>query len=366
MRAVFNHLYQGNYPDEDTRIRGRNVTSMGLILVGLAILALPFMILTQKSLVSVLLVLIPMVFDISIMFLVRRQYISVDLGASLLLISVSIGLLSAIYIIHDYSIIPFFLILPLMFAGLTLRPQGLWVVLASLLIGLWVVLGIIPTGPLYGGGYMVNVITANMFVVMITLMIFLGIRNSSQARTRAQQQQHVAEKVMRELAIANSTLEQNVAEQSSALQHSLDSIQERERALTQTIEELRTSQDTIQRLSAPVVPILPHVIVAPVIGNLNHERAQLLMENVLSSIKEQRIRIIILDITGVPIVDTQVAHTIAKTARAAQIMGARTILVGIRPEVAQVLVSLDADFKDMKVFADLQQAIALLPKTWFT
>ena len=362
MQAFVNRLSQGNYPDEDTRIRGRNVIIMALLLVGLSVLTLPYALFIQKSLGTMLMIVIPLLFDISILFLVRRQYIAVDLAASLLLIMLSVGLLSAIYIVNEYTIVPFFLILPLMLAGLTLRIQGLWVVLIGLLIGLWVVLGMIPSGPLYGGGYIVNVITASLFLVIITLMIFLGARNSYYARIQARQQHQVAEKVMSELALANGTLEQNVAEQSSALQHSLDSIQEREKDLRQTIEKLRASQDTIQRLSAPVVPILPHIIVAPIIGNLNQERAQLLMENVLGSIKEQHIRIVILDITGVPIVDTQVAHIIAKTARAVQIMGSQTILVGIRPEVAQVLVGLDVTFKNMKVFADLQQAIALLHK----
>ena len=89
-------------------------------------------------------------------------------------------------------------------------------------------------------------------------------------------------------------------------------------------------------------------------------RSQLLMHNVLGAIKHNQVRTVILDITGVPVVDTQVAQIIKQTARAAQIMGASTMLVGIRPEVAQVLVSLNVDFNKMRVFANLQQAIAAL------
>ncbi len=349
------------HPDESARIRGRNVIIMVLILVGIALLAFPVIVLAQDNILQAFLILFfPTLFDLSIIFLLQRQYISINVGAGLLLTSITLALLIGLYIFKFSISIAFFMILPILVAGLTLSPHSIWLVLLCTQVSMWTILFIHPAQPLYISTNFVNSMLVTCFLIIISLMIFLGTQTAQTARINATKQQIVAEQIMTELAQTNDSLEQTISTRTAHLQKAHEVVQEREALLVQTIKLLRDSQEAVQNLSAPIVPVLPGVIVAPIIGSLTHKRVQLLMHNVLGAIKHNQVRTVILDITGVPVVDTQVAQIIKQTARAAQIMGASTMLVGIRPEVAQVLVSLNVDFNKMRVFANLQQAIAAL------
>lgn len=160
-----------------------------------------------------------------------------------------------------------------------------------------------------------------------------------------------AERFRAEAALADA------AQQTAALSEALDVVAEREAALAATIAELRASEAAVQELSAPILPILPGVLVAPLIGALDSGRAALFAHNLLDAIERQRARRVIFDITGVPVVDTQVARTLLQAATAAGLLGAQVALVGIRPEVAQTLVTLGVGLEAMTPYADLQEAV---------
>lgn len=159
------------------------------------------------------------------------------------------------------------------------------------------------------------------------------------------------------LAAANDNLEQAVNNRTADLQHALSDVRERELRLTQTLQKLSVSQELVRSLSAPIIPILPSVIVVPLAGILHGEQAQRLMQQVLERISAQRSRDLILDITGVPIMDSHVANVVIQIAQAVKLLGTRTLLVGVRPEVAQTLVALNIEFGDLEIFADLQDAV---------
>ena len=80
--------------------------------------------------------------------------------------------------------------------------------------------------------------------------------------------------------------------------------------------------------------------VMPLVGTIDTERAKLIMENLLEGVVKQRAEVVLLDITGVPVVDTMVAHHIIQAADAVRLVGAKCMLVGIRPEIAQTIVTL--------------------------
>jgi anti-anti-sigma factor len=160
-----------------------------------------------------------------------------------------------------------------------------------------------------------------------------------------------AERLRAEAALADA------ARQTAALSEALAAVAERETALAEALAELRASEAAVQELSAPIMPILPGVLVAPLIGALDTHRAALFAGNLLDAIERHRARRVIFDITGVPVVDTQVARTLLQAARAAGLLGAEVALVGIRPEVAQTLVSLGVGFEAMTPYADLQEAV---------
>ena len=108
-------------------------------------------------------------------------------------------------------------------------------------------------------------------------------------------------------------------------------------------EVILRQQREITELSTPVVKLWEGVLALPVIGTLDSERTQVVMENLLQHIVEEGAEIAIIDITGVPTVDTLTAQHLLKTVSAARLMGADCIISGIRPQIAQTIVHLGVD-----------------------
>jgi rsbT co-antagonist protein RsbR len=122
---------------------------------------------------------------------------------------------------------------------------------------------------------------------------------------------------------------------------------------------IRRQQQEIMELSTPVVELWEGVVAVPVIGTLDSERTQTVMENLLQAIVDNGATVAIIDITGVPAVDTLVAQHLIKTVAAARLMGAECIISGIRPQIAQTIVHLGIQLEDVATKASLADAIAL-------
>src|SRR5699024_433151 len=99
----------------------------------------------------------------------------------------------------------------------------------------------------------------------------------------------------------------------------------------------------LQELSAPLIPVIDNITVMPLVGTIDTERAKLIMENLLEGVMKHNSEVVLIDITGVPVVDTMVAHHIVQAAEAVRLVGSTCILVGIRPEIAQTIVNLGID-----------------------
>lgn len=113
----------------------------------------------------------------------------------------------------------------------------------------------------------------------------------------------------------------------------------------------------LQELSASLIPVFDKISVMPLVGTIDTERAKLIMENLLQGIVKQRAEVVLLDITDVPIVDTMVAHHIIQATEAVRLIGAKCMLVGIRPEIAQTIVALGIDLKDFTTTSNLQLGV---------
>jgi rsbT co-antagonist protein RsbR len=120
----------------------------------------------------------------------------------------------------------------------------------------------------------------------------------------------------------------------------------------------RQQQDMLE-LSTPVVQLWDGVLALPLIGTLDSARTQIVMESLLQKIVETGAGIAIIDITGVPTVDTLVAQHLLKTVAAARLMGAECIISGIRPQIAQTIVHLGVDLADVVTKATLADAFAI-------
>ena len=128
----------------------------------------------------------------------------------------------------------------------------------------------------------------------------------------------------------------------------------------QTREELiRRQQQELLELSTPVVSLFDGILALPLIGTLDSARTQVVMESLLHRIVETGASIAIIDITGVPTVDTLVAQHLLKTVAAARLMGADCIISGIRPQIAQTIVHLGVDLSQVSTKASLKDAFTL-------
>jgi rsbT co-antagonist protein RsbR len=130
-------------------------------------------------------------------------------------------------------------------------------------------------------------------------------------------------------------------------------------ALNVQADIIKKQNMALLELSTPVIPLMENILVLPVIGTIDSTRAGQIMENLLNSIVKYQGETVLIDISGVPIVDTQVAHHLIKTVQAARLLGARCILVGIRPEFAQTIVKLGIDFHDIVTKNSLQAGLEL-------
>lgn len=136
------------------------------------------------------------------------------------------------------------------------------------------------------------------------------------------------------------------------------------KALEQTLTDLQASTAArdqmavaIRALSVPVIPILDQVILIPLVGEIDAARGKMLLDRLLERVTLQRARIAILDITGVPVVDASLVDWLLKATQSARLLGARCILVGISPEVAQAIVTSGTELTALTTRTDLRSAV---------
>ena len=126
---------------------------------------------------------------------------------------------------------------------------------------------------------------------------------------------------------------------------------------------IKEQSKAIQELSTPVIQVWNGVVLLPLIGNVDARRAQQIIETLLNSIVSLQARVAILDLTGMPVVDTSTAQHLMKTVAAAKMLGAEVIITGIRPEIAQTLIKLDVVLTDVHTHGTLRSGIAAALKT---
>lgn len=113
----------------------------------------------------------------------------------------------------------------------------------------------------------------------------------------------------------------------------------------------------LQELSAPLIPVFEGISVMPLVGTIDTERAKQIMESLLNGVVKHRSEVVLIDITGVPVVDTMVAHHIIQAADAVRLVGAKCMLVGIRPEIAQTIVTLGINLNQIITKNTLKKGI---------
>jgi rsbT co-antagonist protein RsbR len=135
---------------------------------------------------------------------------------------------------------------------------------------------------------------------------------------------------------------------------------EAEAARMQLVSQLETIEEqraVIRELSIPVIPIDEQTMILPLIGALDTARLEQIQTRALHEVERSSASCLVLDITGVPMIDSQAAQGILQVVQATSLLGARVLLVGIRPEVAQAVVALGLDLGELSTYRDLQTAL---------
>jgi anti-anti-sigma regulatory factor/HAMP domain-containing protein len=179
------------------------------------------------------------------------------------------------------------------------------------------------------------------------------VQNRTEVGQLAASLQHMAQSVLDSrsaIESANRGLEATVAERTAEL-HTV--VQQQEDLLATQAALLQQIAD----MAMPVLPVSAGIVVIPLVGTIDTERAANLSARLLEGVQEQRARVALLDITGVPLVDTQVAKALMSAVAGARLLGARTLLVGVRPEIAQTLVGLGVELRGLETTATLQEGL---------
>ncbi|HEY0606213.1 MAG TPA: substrate-binding domain-containing protein [Herpetosiphonaceae bacterium] len=159
--------------------------------------------------------------------------------------------------------------------------------------------------------------------------------------------------------VTRDSLTETALEIVSVLPGVLQDAIERGEALAQARQQIILSQQAaLRELSTPLIPVSDEVLIMPLIGMIDALRAQQILETLLQGVAERRAKTVIMDITGVQIVDTHVANALIQAAQAVRLLGAVVVLTGIRPEVAQTLVGLGVDLRTIVTYSSLQSGIA--------
>jgi anti-anti-sigma regulatory factor len=122
-------------------------------------------------------------------------------------------------------------------------------------------------------------------------------------------------------------------------------------------EVIEAQQRAIQELSTPIIPIMDRIVAMPLVGSIDTLRAKDIMRALLAGIREHRAKVVIIDVTGVPIMDSGVVNHLNKTIQAAQLKGTQAIVTGLSDAVAEAIVDLGIDWSGVTTLSDLQTGL---------
>lgn len=344
--------------DADTRRRGSNLIILALGMAALALAFAPFSLGMPNANIALALIGVSTVTFISVAFMGRAGFVTQ--GAWIMIGVIELAILAAVATndpTTSGAATPFYLVLAILLASVLLPPVHIWTALVIALVGLALVTGIGGDGAGITGELRRSVTNSALMLSMVAVISFVSARGTLAALREAQAARTEAELASRGLSAANANLEHRVEERTAALRQ----IAEDQRTIAAELKASLQAQQDLNRivaeLSVPVIPVSDRTLVVPLVGNIDSARAEQVLTSVLATVETRRARTVVLDVTGVALVDTHVAGALLRVAQATRLMGADTVLAGIRPEVAQSLVGLGVDLRDLHTVATLQEAL---------
>jgi rsbT co-antagonist protein RsbR len=358
MRQALQWLLTIRSEDDDEQRRGYTTALISLAMIATIIMVLPLPLMARSPSTGLIVLSAALLGFITSLLLARSGRITA--GALVAITVVLVGVLAPTLRSSGPSFALFFLSLSVLIASLTLRPWQIWLVLLANLAGVAVALSRYGAGVLSEFENQMLVGGSLALLFSIAIISFLGASALKTAVGALRQARGAVEATAAALARSNSDLESQVAERTAALQSALAEVQARAEEQARLFAENEQQRATIREMSVPVIPISNRIVVLPLIGALDTGRLAALRGQALQTIEQARVRYLVLDITGVIVVDSQVAQEILAVVQAARLLGTEVILVGIRPEVAQAIVVLGLNLVGIRTFSTLQAALNAL------
>ncbi|NWF82124.1 MAG: STAS domain-containing protein [Chloroflexi bacterium] len=354
-------LVSVNSPDEDVQRRGKLLIIIALGLMVLALALFPVTLATVYTTMGLVWLAGAAIAFAGVVLLGR--FGQVNLGAYILIGTTLLVISGSLPTSNNQPNGLFFMILPVLCAGVLLPPVHVWGVLALAIVGSGIGFGLLPPEARDSMLWRQSMLSAPLLLSVVALITFLSARTTRHALGAAEVARAEAEAASAALATSNSSLEARVEERTAALRQAADQQRAVATQLQASLEAQQELNRVIAELAVPIIPISVGTLVVPVVGNIDSKRAALLLSTLLERVEERGARTVVLDITGVAVVDTQVAAALLRVASAARLMGAETLLVGIRPEVAQALVHLGVDLTTLRTAATLQDGLLAIGVT---
>lgn len=354
---MFQQLFVIPSTDPDTQRRGRTMITVALALVLIMLIALPIVFTRAPAdrLPSMVTLLIGLGIVSGTIALARTGWVN-SAGWTLVLTTGFAVILPSL-VRGDVSSSLLYLLIPVLIAGVVLKPWQSWVALGFAYLLLAIDIARLPAALRSDPEAIVLLSNTALILFIATLISFIGSRIAAGAFITAQEAQQAAALASRQLADLNANLEEQVQVRTQELRQALAEVELRAIERQHLLDEIQHQRDAIREMSVPILPVRAGTLVLPLVGALDSERLNDLQAQALAALERSHAKTLLLDITGVPIVDTYVARGIVRTVQAARLLGAEAVLIGVRPEVAQALVTLGVDLGDIRTAANLESAL---------
>ncbi|WP_161569199.1 STAS domain-containing protein [Candidatus Oscillochloris fontis] len=332
-----------------------------LALIGVSLLALPLPFLTAVQpgialgLTALVLIELPL-YILALVVLRRGHFTSAIILTSVSVVVLCTGILFSTGT-RSSGATMFTFALPIIFAGLLAGGRGAFWSIGLSALGIGMVLALEVTGSTLVGFATPH--DANIGGVMggfLSVATVLGFFVARFGRT-LRDTLYESLRHEQEVAAQRDALEAVVDARTAELRSALAEVETRMQAQAEMLEEISQQREAIRELSVPLLPVDAQTLVLPLVGALDSARLDALQGRTLDALEGGQIRRLIMDVSGVPLVDSQVALGLLNTVRAARLLGVLVTLAGIRPEVAQAMVGLGLEMDEVRTFHDLEDAL---------
>lgn len=357
MASFLARLLEVRHPDADAQRRGRNVIIITIGVIAMSLASIPLVLIQPDPGPQLVGPVVGSLINLGLILLARMGKVTAAAAGvvALLMLGLTLTPLAS----RQVGLVPQFMLVAVLIASVTARPWLVALTTVAAVGAIGLVGGALAGDPqkLPGTGEVLAV--GAILAVMTGLLGALGAASTTRALREAREARERAEHAATALDEANRDLERRVAERTAALQAALAESERREAEQARLLAQVEDQRLQIRAMSVPVLPVTSGALVMPLVGSLDDERLQLVREEALAAVGRTRAKRLLLDVTGVPLIDTHVAQGLIRVVRSVRLLGAEAVLIGVRAEVAEALVSLGLDLSSLRTERDLRQALRL-------